>query len=73
MNKFRTKGFHNITRRFFSWVFYSGKVQSYFLTRELEGYLPPAEEITTQVKTYGRHFDGAKMVKKADFKEEKLR
>ncbi|NRF92506.1 hypothetical protein HQN89_15975 [Paenibacillus frigoriresistens] len=71
MNKFRTKGFHNFTRRFFSWVFYSGKVQSYFLTWELEGQLPPAEEITTHVKTYGRHFDGGKMVKKADPKKSK--
>ncbi|WP_187274581.1 hypothetical protein [Paenibacillus sp. N3.4] len=51
MNQFGTEGFHNFARRFFSWVFYSGKVQSYFLSWEHEGHLPPTEEITAYVKT----------------------
>jgi hypothetical protein len=66
MNKFRTTGSHNFARKFFSWVFYSGKVQSYFLTWEHQGSLPSSEEITAFVKTYGRHFDGGKLVKKAN-------
>jgi hypothetical protein len=66
MNQFRTSGSHHFARKFFSWVFYSGKVQSYFLTWEHQGALPSSDEITTFVKTYGRHFDGGKMVKKAN-------
>jgi hypothetical protein len=66
MNRFRTRGFHQFARKFFSWVFYSGKVQSYFLTWEHQGPLPSPEEITSFVKTYGRHFDGGKLVKKAN-------
>jgi hypothetical protein len=66
MNQFRTSGFHNFARTCFSWVFYSGKVQSYFLTWEHQGRLPSPEEITTFTKTYGRHFDGGKLVKKAN-------
>jgi hypothetical protein len=72
MNQFRTKGFHNFARRFFSWVFYSGQVQSYFLTWEHLGHLPSSGEITTFVKTYGRHFDGGKMVKKANPPQRRL-
>lgn len=37
MNTFRTKGAHNFARKFFSWVFYSGRVQSYFLTWQING------------------------------------
>jgi len=66
MNHFRTSGMHNIARKFFSWVFYSGKVQSYFLSWPHEGVLPSTEEITELVKTYGRHFDGGKLIKKAN-------
>jgi len=66
MNHFRTKGMHNFARKFFSWVFYSGKVQSYFLTWPHEGVLPSQEEITNFVKTNGRHFDGGKLIKKAN-------
>ena len=66
MNKFRKKGIHNFARKYFSWVFYSGKVQSYFLTFEHTGHLPSNEELTTFVKKYGRHFDGGKLVKKAN-------
>ncbi|GIP40566.1 hypothetical protein J31TS4_38460 [Paenibacillus sp. J31TS4] len=65
MTRFRTSGSHNFGRKFFSWVFYSGKVQSYFLTWPHEGKLPSAEEMTTYVKTYGRHFDGGALKKKA--------
>jgi hypothetical protein len=66
MNQFRTSGFHNFARKSFSWVFYSGKVQSYFLTWEHKGYLPSSEALTTFVKTYGRHYDGGKLVQKAN-------
>ncbi len=65
MNMFRTSGSHNFARKFFSWVFYSGKVQSYFLTWEYEGEIPSTEEATAIVKTYGRHFDGGKLIRKA--------
>ncbi|MFD4931445.1 hypothetical protein ACFWMS_21440 [Peribacillus butanolivorans] len=66
MNEFRKSGSHNFARRFFSWVFYSGKVQSYFLTWGHQGHLSSAEQIATYVKKYGRHFDGGKLVKKAN-------
>lgn len=66
MNEFRKSGSHNFARRFFSWVFYSGKVQSYFLTWGHVGHLSSAEQITTFVKKYGRHFDGGKLVKNAN-------
>jgi hypothetical protein len=66
MHKFRTSGSHNFARKFFSWVFYSGEVQSYFLTWQHSGELPTTEKITSFVKTYGRHFDGGKLVKSAN-------
>lgn len=66
MNEFKKRGAHNIGRKFFSWVFYSGKVQSYFLTWGHMEHLSSAEELTTFVKKYGRHFDGGKLVKKAN-------
>lgn len=66
MNEFRKNGTHNFARRFFSWIFYSGKVQSYFLTWEHMGNLPSTEELTSFVKKYGRHFDGGKLVRKAN-------
>ncbi|MFY4776612.1 hypothetical protein [Metabacillus sp. RGM 3146] len=66
MNKFRISGSHNFARKFFSWVFYSGKVQSYFFTWGHEGRIPSNEEITAYIKKYGRHFDGGKLVKKAN-------
>ncbi|MBI0580588.1 hypothetical protein IEC97_24895 [Neobacillus cucumis] len=65
MNSFRTGGMHNFARKFFSWVFYSGKVQSYFLTWKANGQIPTYEEAAEIVKTYGRHFDGGKLVRKA--------
>lgn len=65
MNQFRTKGFHQFARKCFSWVFYSGKVQAYFLSWEHEGTLPSPEEITAIVKQHGRHFDGGRLVQKA--------
>jgi len=65
MNKFRTSGWHNFARKCFGWVFYSGSVQSYFLTWEYNGSIPSSEDITSYVKTYGRHYDGGKLVKKS--------
>lgn len=65
MNSFRTSGSHNFARKFFSWVFYSGKVQSYFLTWKANGQIPTYEEATEIVKNYGKHFDGGNLVRKA--------
>ncbi|MEH6945000.1 hypothetical protein [Bacillus sp. JJ722] len=65
MNQFRKVGFHNFARKFFGWVFYSGRVQSYFLTWENQGYIPTSEEATFIVKKYGRHFDGGKLRRKS--------
>ncbi|MBV7506537.1 hypothetical protein KW850_14830 [Bacillus sp. sid0103] len=45
--------------------FNSGKVQSYFLTWKANGYIPTYEESAEIVTTYGRHFDGGKLVRKA--------
>ncbi|WP_378935008.1 hypothetical protein [Metabacillus herbersteinensis] len=56
---------HNVARKFFSWVFYSGKVQAYFITWEIKGEIPSSEEATTIIKIHGRHFDGGKLVKKS--------
>lgn len=64
MNQFRQNGLHQAARKIFRWVFYSGNVQAYFLTWKYEGPLPPTEEITAFVKTYGRHFDGGKLTRK---------
>jgi hypothetical protein len=64
MNSFRTSGMHNFARKFFSWVFYSGKVQSYFFTWKVEGPIPTYEEATEIVTSIGRHFDGGKLVTK---------
>ncbi|MCI3924717.1 hypothetical protein MO973_31335 [Paenibacillus sp. TRM 82003] len=64
MNRFRTSGSHHFARKFFRWVFYSGRVQSYFLTWPHQGSLPSPEEITYIVKTQGRHYDGGKLTKK---------
>lgn len=61
MNQFRKGGFHRFALKFFSWVFYSGKVQSYFLTWKHQGFIPTSEEATDMVKKYGRHFDGGKL------------
>ena len=65
MNSFRTSGAHNFARKFFSWVFYSGKVQSYFLTWRANGRIPNYEEAAEIVTTFGRHFDGGKLVRQA--------
>jgi hypothetical protein len=65
MNRFRTEGWHQFSRRFFRWVFYSGNVQAYFYTWKLTGTIPSSEEATAYVKTHGRHYDGGKLVKEA--------
>lgn len=66
MNKFRTSGFHNFSRKCFSWVFYSGSVKSYFLTWQLKETIPLSEEAAKVVKEYGRYFDGGKLMRKAN-------
>ena len=65
MNHFRTKGAHQFARRFFSWVFYSGKVQAYFLTWKAPQYIPDEKELEHIILHCGRHFDGGKLVRKA--------
>lgn len=65
MNQFRKGGFHHFSLTFFSWVFYSGRVQSYFLTWENQGSIPTSDEATAIVKKYGRHFDGGKLKRKS--------
>lgn len=65
MNEFRTKGFHNFSRRFFSWVFFSGSVKAYFLTWKLKETIPTAEEAANSVKEYGRYYEGGKLIRKA--------
>jgi len=65
MHTFRTSGWHSFARKCFGWVFYSGQVQSYFLTWEYTGAIPSPDDITSYVKTYGRHFDGGKLIKKS--------
>jgi hypothetical protein len=66
MNKFRKKGFHNFSRRFFSWVFYSGSVKAYFLTWKLTETIPSSEEAAKFVKEYGRYFEGGKLIRTAN-------
>lgn len=66
VHHFKTSGFHQFSRQFFSWVFYSGKVQAYFLTWKCQGHIPSAEEAAVIVKTHGRHFDGGECVQKAN-------
>ena len=66
MNTFRTKGFHNFSRRFFSWVFYSGRVKAYFLTWKLTETIPSSKEAAEFVKEYGRYYEGGKLIRKAN-------
>jgi hypothetical protein len=65
MNNFRTKGAHKFAKKFFSWVFYSGKVQAYFLTWKIANSIPEENEIKEIVQKYGRHFDGGRLIKHA--------
>ncbi|MNO91066.1 hypothetical protein D3C76_826060 [compost metagenome] len=65
MNNFRTKGAHKFAKKFFSWVFYSGKVQAYFLTWKISNSIPEENEIKETVKKYGRFFDGGRLKKHA--------
>lgn len=72
VNAFRVKGRHNFARKFFGWVFYSGKAQAYFLTWKADGVIPTAEEAALIVKEHGRYFDGGKLVKKASPPQRKV-
>lgn len=65
MNNFRTKGAHKFAVRFFSWVFYSGKVQAYFLTWKISNSIPEENEIEEIVRKYGRHLDGGRLINPA--------
>lgn len=61
MSNFRTKGAHKFAKKFFAWVFYSGKVQAYFLTWNISNTIPEEDEIEDTVRKYGRHFDGGRL------------
>ncbi|MGG4398013.1 hypothetical protein ABEX25_27335 [Paenibacillus thiaminolyticus] len=65
MNNFRTKGAHKFAKRFFAWVFYSGKVKAYFLTWRISKHIPTDIEIEETIKKYGRFFDGGRLVRQA--------
>lgn len=65
MNKFRTKGFHQFSRKFFSWVFFSGKVKAYFHTWKVES-IPSSQEAESFVVKNGRYFEGGKLIRKAN-------
>lgn len=65
MNHFRTTGAHQFARRFFSSVFYGGKVQAYFLTWKAPQYIPDEKELEAIILQYGRHFDGGELIRKA--------
>lgn len=58
MTKFRDSGAHKIAKNFFSWIFYSGKTQVYFLTCGAKGRIPTTEEGYALARQFGRHFDG---------------
>lgn len=62
MNKFRSNGAHKFAQRFFSWVFYSGKVEAYFYSWRIKK-IPTDMEIEKMIKENGRYFVGGKLVK----------
>jgi hypothetical protein len=64
MVPFRDGGAHHFAKRFLSWVFLGGKVQAYFLTWSADGRIPSVEEAAALSKTYGRYFDGGKLIRK---------
>lgn len=65
MNTFRTKGFHHFSRKFFSWVFYSGRVKAHFLTWTLIDTIPSSDEAADFVKKYGRYYEGGHLIRRA--------
>jgi hypothetical protein len=46
-------------------VFYSGDVRAYFLTWKIENRVPSDVEIEVAIKTYGRYYEGGKLVRHA--------
>ncbi|TLS38362.1 hypothetical protein FCL54_07040 [Pseudalkalibacillus caeni] len=65
MVPFRDSGSHKFSMKFFSWVFYSGKVHAYFSTYKANGYIPTFEEANQIAREYGRFFEGGKLIRKA--------
>lgn len=65
MTAFRDGGAHKIAKNFFSWVFYSGKTQVYFLTFAANGRIPTTAEGYALARKFGRHFDGGVEVRGA--------
>lgn len=63
MKQFRDKGAHKFAMRFFSWVFYGGNAQAYFLSFKNNGSIPTSTEAYELVKEYGRFFDNGKLVR----------
>lgn len=58
MTKFRDSGAHKFAKNFFSWVFYSGKTEVYFLTCAAKGRIPTTEEGYALARQLGRRVDG---------------
>lgn len=65
MNGFRSNGAHKFAMKFFSWVFYSGKVEAYFYTWKINE-IPTNQEIEKIVIENGRHFIGGKLVRQSE-------
>jgi hypothetical protein len=58
MVPFRDSGAHQFAKRFFSWVFFSGATQVYFLTLPASGRIPTIAEGYALARQFGRHVDG---------------
>ncbi|PWK16441.1 DUF3291 domain-containing protein [Tumebacillus permanentifrigoris] len=58
MTDFRNSGAHAKAIKFFHWVFYGGRVQSYVLSYQAKGQIPTVEEAAQIVMQYGRYADG---------------
>ena len=65
MVPFRDSGGHNFAMRFFSWIFFGGRAQAYFLTLPAFGRLPSPEEIPALARQFGRFYDRGKLVRNA--------
>lgn len=61
MMPYRDSSGHSLAMRFFSWIFFGRKVQSYFLTCRALGRLPSYEESRSLAQQYGKHFDSGKL------------
>lgn len=65
MKPFRDSGAHKTAKNFFSWVFFGGQTQVYFLTFAAKGRIPTTAEGYQLAREYGRHYDGGMETKPA--------